>query len=1649
MKYSALTILLFSLFAVCQVPGQTEKLELEKGDHICIIGNTMAERMQHDGWLEYLTHVAHPEHELTIRNLGFSADTLTLRLRSRDFGSPQDWLTKCRADVVLAFFGYNESWAGEAGLPQFKQDLKAFIKDTEAQQYNGQSAPTLALIGPTRLLKDRAGANENIKMYNQAMAEVAAEMQVRFVDLYSKADEPGTRFNDVHLNSKGNESVALSIVFQLFHHLFYTPSERDEEFDNQHASLRQAVLDKNWHWFHRYRTTDGFSTYGGRADLKFTDGQTNREVMDRELEILEWMAAERDKKIWAIAQGTDYQVDDSKSAEFIPVISNKQGTLEGGKHVFLSGEEAIDKMEVHKGMKVNLFASEEQFPELASPVQMSFDTKGRLWVAAWPSYPHWKPKDEMNDKLLIFEDTDGDGQADEMKVFADGLHNPTGFEFWNGGVLIAQCPDLWFLKDTDGDDVADVRERVLHGLDTADTHHAANSFVIGPGGGLYFQEGTFHHTQIETPWGPPVRSVNAGVFRYEPRTHKCDVYVAYRFANPHGHSFDYWGQDFVTDGTGNVNYYAAPFSGKVHYPYKHSKYFPFFNQWVRPSAATEFISSAHFPDEFQGNYLIANVIGFHGLLQYEVMGKGSGFGAEEVAPILKSSDQNFRPVDIEIGPDGAIYFLDWQNPIIGHMQHNLRDPNRDQEHGRVYRVTYEGRELLKAPKIAGSSIEELLNLLKSPTDRTRYQTRIELSGRESSEVISATKQWLAELDPADPQFEHHRLEGLWVHQHHDVVDADLLKQVFNSKEPRARAAAIRVLSYWHDRVDDTLEILSQATQDDFPRVRLEACRACSYVDSADAAEVALQIMNMPTDKFLDYSLQETINVLEPKWKPSIASGKPFCKDNMRGLRYVLSRVDTFALVNAARSRPVFEELLKRQGVVHEVREEAAAGLAKLNHSSVSSELLSAIERLDSSTDASASLVLGDLAHLFVHDHDNAGSSTDTPHQHSADDIARLEQLAMSARQPVTRQIAFGTLINAENNFEDVWNKASESYKVFPDLLASVPLITDTKLRNSTHTKLHSLLDTGLPITLAEQIGNNPGTFGKFVRIEIPGTRKTLTLAEVEVFSGSQNVALQGRATQLNTGHGGTADKAIDGKTDGTFSNGSQSHTQENRKDPWWEVNLGSEIAIDKIKIWNRTEGNFGQRLNGYTIKILDANRKVVFQKTGNQAPAQSAEFKVQGDPVGAIKRAAILALPDTGTGEAKSFTTLSKMILSNVHRASAVRSMARLPKNSWDESQLKPLVESIIARITTIPAADRTAPAVLDELQLGKTLTVAMTRSEGDKYRETLGDLGVNVVVLRPIPHKMQYDRSQVYVEAGKPVQIILNNTDIMPHNIVITTPGSYAKVGIAAEEMASTPEGVAKQFVPDMPEVLHASKMLQPGQIQRLNIVAPDKPGDYSYVCTFPGHWRRMYGTLHVVEDLAAVPPEALAPTVDSAVSARPFVREWKLEDLVTELPTASEGRSFERGKALFAEMSCTQCHKTGPDDAEGGEVGPALTDLLKKLSEGDINRSGILQSMIDPSESIDDQYKTIIIQDLDGRIFSGVVAERNETHLKLLANPLDKEEPVTILIDDIENERESKTSMMPIGLLNTMSKDEILDLLIYMESGGDQNAPVYGKQP
>jgi len=1606
-----------------------QPLEISSGDRVCIIGNTLPERMQHDGWLETLIHSRFPQQNLTFRNLAFSADTLTIRLRSAGFGEPDEWLTREKADVVFAFFGFNESFDGQAGLEQFQKDLDEFITHTAGQKYNGKSAPKLVLFSPIALeqlddpnLPDADAGNVRIKLYTDAMRGVAKARNVPFVDLYSiskreyaRGGQPLT-INGVHLTPQGNRQLAPAIDAALF-------GERQGEIDwSLLEPLRQSVLDKNFHWFHRYRTTDGYSTYGGRSYLKFVNDQTNREVMMRELEVLDQMTANRDKRIWAFANGQEYEVKDDNLPPFIEVITNKKGAGPNGEHIMVDGQRAIGLMTVHPGMAVNLFADEKMFPELINPVQEAVDMKGRLVVAVWPNYPHWRPDQEMNDKLLILEDTDKDGVADRCITFADKLNNPTGFEFWNGGVLVAQAPDLVFLKDTDGDDVADVRMRVLHGLDSADTHHTSNSFTFDPGGNLYFQEGVFHRTQTETPYGPQ-RNYDACVWRYNPRKQSFDRYIPYGFANPHGHVFDAWGQGIVHDGTGANPYHDTIVSGFLPFPQKHDRAPNVYQQRTRPCPGTEILSSSHFPDELQGNLLVANVIGFQGILQYKLKADGSSFGAGEVTPIVSSGDPNFRPSDVEIGSDGAIYFTDWYNPLIGHMQHNLRDPSRDKKHGRVYRVTWEGRDRLQNEPLDDLEIPQLLEKLKSRENRIRYRTRLELSGRPAQDVIAALRTWIPRLDRSDEWYEHHLLEALWVHEHHNVVNERLLNALLKAEDSRARAAAIKVLTDWRDRIPGALALVKQAASDPEPRVRLEAVRSASFFTDPSALEVALIAQQQPADQFLNYTRTEALKVLEPQWKAAVAGGQKVEFTSRAGRRYLLRNITTAELLKMQRDEMVADELLYREGVADQIRREALDSLASMHEVTPLQVLLTTIQNLDKN--ARSESVVYDMVRILT-GWDPVELKEVRP---------QLVEMAKTAGYPVVRQIGYVALISADGDTADAWKMASSSVGSLKDFLRAIPLILDPAVQGRLYPQVKALL-TELPGELSStQQGG--GAFGRYVRIELPGDRRTLTLAEVEVFSNGQNVAPQGRASQSATAHGGVAQRAVDGETSGLWGKNGQTHTPEDKKDPWWELDFGEERAIEKIVVWNRTDDNLGNRLNGFTLQVLDGNRGIVFEKKDIPAPQRNTAFDLEGEgPQSVIRRFAMAAMVVVPGREKESFDTLAPFVLNGTDRLAAMRAMQRIPRSEWTKELAPQLTESTLAYIRSIPEADRRTPGAVESLQFGESLSALLPASDARRVRAELGELGVQVVRLATLPHRMSYDQERLVVQAGKTVEFIFSNPDLMPHNFVITEPGSLEEIGLLAEAKAQDPAHIANDYVPRSNRILVASRLLQPQDTETFSFKVPDRPGVYPFVCTYPGHWRRMYGALYVVENRQEYLADADAylkvhplEIKDELLKfARPR-KEWSLAELTDSLEDL-HGRSYQSARQIFTIANCVGCHKL---NGVGQEFGPDLAKLDPKWKPEEV-----LRHILEPSWKINEKYQSWTVATDDGEVITGLLVKETPEAITLVENPLAKTPPKTIPVSKIEERKKSEVSIMPKGLLDRLRREEILDLLAYVLAGG-----------
>lgn len=862
---------ILSIFSQCSSP-----VELKQGERIALIGNNLGARLMLYGHFETGMQLAYPEQNLYIRNFCDAGDTPGFRAHSGrktpwafegaeqfqtalaepsgsegHFEYPDEWLSRHKINRIIAFFGYNESFAGVEGLGAFRDELDAFIKHTLEQQYDGVAAPNLTIVSPIAFedlsdqydLPDGIAENANLSLYAKAMKEVCGANQVQLVDAFDAskrwmASKDQLTQDGFQLNKAGSAKFSEFLIEEIFNNeVTEHPNEKQ---------VREAVLEKNWFWHNDYKIPNGVHVFGRRYDPFGPDNYPY------ELEKIRQMTAIRDTAIWQAIKGVQFDLAsaDAKTRTLPEVATNYiEGDYGRGKSRYLYGEDALASFKMAPGYEVSLFASEQEFPDLANPVQMSFDDHGRLWVGVMPSYPHYKPGDSKpNDKLIILEDIDGDFKADKQTTFAEGLHLTIGFEFAPEGVYVSQGTHLKLLIDEDGDDKADREEVILSGFDDHDTHHAISAFCADPSGAIYMAEGVFLHTNVETAYGP-IRATNGGFYRYSPQRHHLERTAQLPIPNPWGIAFDGWGQNFFLDTSGPALRWMQQGSVNPRYGVATSNPKQLIEEahLVRPTSGLEFISSRHFPEEVQGDIILNNTIGFLGIKQHTVADDGTGYQLRFRQDLITSSDKNFRPVDLEFAPDGSLYVLDWHNVLIGHMQHNARDPLRDHAHGRVYRITYPSRPLVTPAKIEGATIRELLDQLKLPEYRTRYRARRALRARNTAEVLEAVKTWVTELDQSVSNYQHHLLEALWVTWGLNQVDADLLDQLLQTDDYRARAAAVRVLRYSHLQISESLEWMKRAARDSHGRVRLEAIIAASWMEK----EAGLEVLEVASTQALD------------------------------------------------------------------------------------------------------------------------------------------------------------------------------------------------------------------------------------------------------------------------------------------------------------------------------------------------------------------------------------------------------------------------------------------------------------------------------------------------------------------------------------------------------------------------------------------------------------------------------------------------------------------------------------------------------------------------------------------------------------------------------------------------------------------------------
>ncbi len=651
------------------------------------------------------------------------------------------------------------------------------------------------------------------------MEQVARDTGIRYIDVYgftsrmiAKKEKPITS-DGFHLTQDGRRMVASYLAREL--------SDGETKVDDNapgFARLRELVSRKAYEVAMAYKPANGIHYYGLRAREFEYEAEIPHHLK---------LANQLDEAIWKQAQDLSQALPMPTLTTSVAVAPDKKPRKGLGE--IKTTEEDLEDFTVADGYQVNAFASSEDFPDLINPLQIHTDAKGRMWVCCFASYPVPVPGELSDDKILIFEDTDGDGTADKQTIFADGLKLPDGFVFYKDGIVVSVARKLLWLRDTNGDDVADMTVELLRGADDTDTHHGGY-LSRTPQGDIILTEALFHRGQFETMHGP-VRTKNVAILHFDPRNHSLSIERQTAHPNPWKISWNEWGESIQMFGGGQItdcDYYniATPVGSSspadFGMPFRDDK-----------GCTIEFVSSDHFPEEWRGGVVTGHLLGKNTVLYTPLeLRDGVMTKAATSLPLLTSRNKVFRPVDLEFGLDGALYVSDFYYPIIGHAQHSIRDKNRDYSNGRIWRVTRKGADLSTPPQISGASIETLLDLLSDQHVNVRELARYELEKKPDDQVLAATQARL----PKAKDNSILAIELLWLLERIDLESgADLFRQLATSTDVSLRRVAAKSLRAYHTLLGDEAKTIAQdlaATGD--TRTTMNVVSSASYLQKADS-----------------------------------------------------------------------------------------------------------------------------------------------------------------------------------------------------------------------------------------------------------------------------------------------------------------------------------------------------------------------------------------------------------------------------------------------------------------------------------------------------------------------------------------------------------------------------------------------------------------------------------------------------------------------------------------------------------------------------------------------------------------------------------------------------------------------------------------------
>lgn len=516
--------------------------------------------------------------------------------------------------------------------------------------------------------------------------------------------------------------------------------------------------------------------------------------------------------------------------------------------------EALEAMTVPEGFRVELVASE---PDIVNPIAMTFDDRGRIFITESVEYPR-KPAGPGRDRVKILEDRDGDGRAEHVMVFVEGMNIPTGVAVGYGGVWVLNAPDLLFIREKDGREIS--REVILTGFGRADTHELPNSLTWGPDGWLYGLNGVFNPSEIVSKDGRRHRFTCA-MWRYHPRTRDFQVF-AEGTSNPYGIAWDtegsaiieacHWANDhlfhFVETGCYNRQAGAyPPFAMKIGSITDHS-------HQKTAYCGIAFLDSDTFPAQYRERIVVGNIHG--GCLNVDRLTRdGATYLAKAEPDLMTANDAWFMPVCLKIGPDGALYVLDWYDRYHC-SQDAARDPGGvDRLKGRLWRLSY--GDALRAPKIdlAAQSDQELTARLSSANIYDRETAQRLLNERLSQHAKSRTDRRSAVSPSADSlqvalenlvedntASRKARLHAFWSLIGGDALSPSLLSKLLSHDDPTFRAWAVRAAGNAGKLPRPLVDQLVKLARDPSPDVQLQVAIASRKIESCDALAVLVEVL---------------------------------------------------------------------------------------------------------------------------------------------------------------------------------------------------------------------------------------------------------------------------------------------------------------------------------------------------------------------------------------------------------------------------------------------------------------------------------------------------------------------------------------------------------------------------------------------------------------------------------------------------------------------------------------------------------------------------------------------------------------------------------------------------------------------------------------